>query len=86
MSLVGGRKILRGHNIYNSRNYMSLVGRLDVGSLKRIIYNSRNYMSLVGRPEQAEVSLIYNRRNYMSLVGVASVVTFIYRSTIVEII
>ena len=38
----------RTYWIYNSRNYMSLVGML-IEDTACLIYNSRNYMSLVGK-------------------------------------
>ena len=48
MSLVGEGRARGATLIYNSRNYMSLVGLLTLFSRFSAIYNSRNYMSLVG--------------------------------------
>ena len=35
------------NEIYNSRNYMSLIGIFRM-CIYQLIYNSRNYMSLIG--------------------------------------
>ena len=48
MSLVGQNKGATTRSIYNSRNYMSLVGSVAYVISILHIYNSRNYMSLVG--------------------------------------
>ena len=48
MSLIGQTRSLGNANlIYNSRNYMSLIGVYLIKLMMRI-YNSRNYMSLIG--------------------------------------
>ena len=39
---------LQVHHIYNSRNYMSLIGGGLPSHHDVQIYNSRNYMSLIG--------------------------------------
>ena len=86
MSLVGTSYQQLGNDcIYNSRNYMSLVGLLFL-LIRLDIYNSRNYMSLVGRTSSQLSSVIYNSRNYMSLVGSARAELITHLSTIVEII
>ena len=48
MSLIGGGSVDVQLDIYNSRNYMSLIGFTSIFSIIVLIYNSRNYMSLIG--------------------------------------
>ena len=59
MSLVGIISTFMVHFIiYNSRNYMSLVGPTARRDQLYRIYNSRNYMSLVG-PYYTMLKVLY---------------------------
>ena len=56
-------------SIYNSRNYITLLGKYEYCTMQQI-YNSRNYITLLGLKETIINDAIYNSRNYITLLGV----------------
>ena len=71
--------------IYNSRNYITLLGHL-METFSEHIYNSRNYITLLGGLYKRTIRTnIYNSRNYITLLGPFSVQSSLFPSTIVEI-
>ena len=55
--------------IYNSRNYITLLGLSLQGQISKI-YNSRNYITLLGDQKFIKnLQTIYNSRNYITLLG-----------------
>ena len=55
--------------IYNSRNYITLLGLKSMTWMMEWIYNSRNYITLLGNTLASPDHTIYNSRNYITLLG-----------------
>ena len=68
MAIADIKSIAASALIYNSRNFIMLLGRFQCHKY-RSIYNSRNFIMLLGMRENILGLSIYNSRNFIMLLG-----------------